>query len=181
MSMPVQKPGKSKQNYATPENFMIAITRYLGIEAFAFDFAAEKCNRKGTRFWTEEDNSLSKSSLQWAKQVREGAWGWLNPPYSDINPWAQACKHAKEDGASIAFLVPLSSADWVRDHVFGEALILALNGRLNFMGENWRELYDYKGELFTSEPLYPKDCMCCLFSPHIDPGFDVWDWRRELM
>ena len=39
-----------------------------------------------------------------------------------------------------------------------------------------------KGEIaepycYKSEPLYPKDCILCLYGPTIRPGYEVWRWK----
>lgn len=174
MTQPEQKPFRSKQNYGTPENFLTATKRRLGISAFAFDFAADAFNHKADssdpsrkNWWNERDDSLSRTSVLWAQQVR-GGWGWLNPPFTTIGPWARRCSETKLDGGQVAFLVPAAvGANWFRDHVDGHALVLLLNGRLAFMPDKptW---------------LYPKDCVLCLYSPSIEPGYEVWDWRKSF-
>ncbi len=156
MTMPRQKPGRSKQDYRTPENFIEAAKRRLGIKEFAWDLAADEINTQcGDRFFSEADNSLVQN---W--DTLDG-WLWLNPPFSDIAPWARKCN---ESHAKIAFLVPASvGANWFRDYIDGHAQVLFLNGRLSFME--------------TGE-LYPKDCILCLFGPEIIPGYEVWNWRK---
>lgn len=163
MSPPRQKPGRSKQDYSTPRAFLTAVKRRLHIEAFTFDFAADRRNRKSPDFWSAKDNSLRKSPFEWAQAAGAG-WGWLNPPFGDIEPWAKACWAAELHGASIAFLVPMGAPNWFVEHVHHRALVLALNGRLAFIEGQPKELY-------------PKDCMLCLFSPLVAPGFDVWSWK----
>jgi phage N-6-adenine-methyltransferase len=166
MTQPEQKPFRSKQNYGTPENFLMATKLRLTIDRFAFDYAADSDNAKARRFWTQDDDSLRHSGHDWA-MVCEGGWGWLNPPFTTIGQWAKKCREMKAAGGSIAFLVPAAvGANWFRDHVDGYALVLLLNGRLGFMPEKptW---------------LYPKDCVLCLYSPDIAPGYEVWDWRKH--
>lgn len=163
MSQPEQKPGRSKQDYATPENFIAATKTLLGIERFAFDFAADVTNAKALRWWSEDVDSLSMMPSDWVAKI-DGGWGWLNPPFSKIKPWALRCSQVRAAGGSIAFLVPAGvGANWYRDYIHGQALVLALNGRLAFMPDkpDW---------------LYPKDCILCLYSPKVPPGFDVWSW-----
>lgn len=165
MSQPAQKPGRSKQTYGTPENFLVAVKRRLGIREFAFDFAADYENAKAPRHWGEEVNSLSQPADEWVAKIGDG-WGWLNPPFSEIGPWAQKCCEVKDADGQIAFLVPAGvGANWFRDHVDGHARVLLLNGRLAFMPDKpkW---------------LYPKDCILCLYSPAVPPGYEVWTWRR---
>lgn len=165
MSEPKQRPFRSHQNYATPEIFVNAVKAKLGIDEFSFDYAADRDNAKAPMFWSEADDSLSYSGHQWAVAAND-KWGWLNPPFAKIGPWAQRCREMKAAGGSIAFLVPAAvGSNWFRDQVDGHALVLFLNGRLAFMPEKpkW---------------LYPKDCVLCLFSPLIDPGYRVWSWKK---
>lgn len=171
MTMPRQKPHRSKQDYATPADFIEAAKLKLGIEAFAFDFAADEGNTKATCFWDVDDNSLAKTPEEWAdrlKAFRDPAWGFLNPPFKDIDPWAQRCWQTKQLGGQVAFLVPASvGANWFKHFVHGKARVLFLNGRLAFI----------EGQ---PDELYPKDCILALYSPHCEPGYKVWTWRREL-
>ena len=170
MSQPEQKPGRSKQDYATPENLITAVKARLGIGRFAHDFAADATNRKAPTWFDEATDALSVP--RWEPSLRQNGcpisgqnWGWLNPPYSDIGPWAKRCVETKTAGGSIAFLVPAAvGANWFRDYVDGKALVLLLNGRLAFMPDKptW---------------LYPKDCILCLYSPNVAPGYEVWNWR----
>ena len=182
MTMPRQKPHKSKQDYSTPEDFLTAVKKRLHIKAFTFDFAADAHNHKAERYWTKADDSLSFVPSSWAKQTRNG-WGWLNPEFADIAPWAEACAACAHDGGSVALLTPLSSSNWFLDFVHHRALVLALNGRLCFV-EDWQHTIDPSPKnktkaFYTSAPLYPKDTMLALFSPLVAPGFDVWTWKDQ--
>jgi phage N-6-adenine-methyltransferase len=162
--MPVQKPHRSKQqDYATPAAFIAAATRRLGIDAFSFDFAADASNAKAPRFFDATADALR--TPHWERYLEPGAWGWLNPPYTDIGPWAAKCRETGEAGGHVAFLVPASvGANWYRDHVDGHARVLFLNGRLAFIVDQptW---------------LYPKDCLLALYGPTVTPGTAVWKWR----
>ena len=159
--MPAQRPGRSKQNYGTPLAFFYAAQRRLNCE-FVFDLAADEHNTLvPDHYFDEEANSLIQ---HWPRVVPKGAWAWLNPPYADIRPWAQKCVQAS-DRINIAMLVPAGiGANWYRDFVHGDALVLAVNGRLTFVG--------------CTKP-YPKDTILCVYGPEIAPGFSVWDWRKE--
>lgn len=160
MRQPKQKPWRSKQNFGTPENFIRAVKARLGITEFMHDFAADATNTKAVRFFDEARDALS---VPWWEEYTLGGWGWLNPPFAKIGPWASRC--ARASGAQIAFLVPAGvGSNWFRDDVDGKALVLMLNGRLAFMPDkpNW---------------LYPKDCILCLYGPAIQPGYEVWNWR----
>ncbi len=73
--MPVQKPGRSKQDYCTPPSLLDAIKVGFGIKEFDWDLAASKDNRVCTGYYSEDDNSLIQS---WKKG---NGWNWCNPPY----------------------------------------------------------------------------------------------------
>lgn len=182
MSMPKQKPGRSKQNYRTPKTFLKAVATLLGIGWFSHDFAADRHNTVvGLSYWTEKDNSLTKSIDKWAEAC-DYEWGWLNPPYADIAPWAiKSLLSMRKHGAKIAFLVPASvGSNWYRDYIHGQNGVktLFLNGRLNFIGENWRKIINPStGKFYTSEPLYPKDCMLVLFGTGEPYSAEPWTWR----
>ncbi len=152
--MPVQKPGLSKQDYSTPDEFIAAVKSKLGIEEFCVDLAASQDNTKARMYFSERDNALVHPWWQFTR------WAWLNPPFANIALWAKKCS---ESGIKIAFLVPAAvGSNWFRDYVDGKALVLLLNGRLSFDG---------------IAP-YPKDCILCLYGA--EPGYEVWDWRKQL-
>lgn len=112
---------------------------------------------------------MSRSPAQWAAQLpNQQDWGWLNPEFEKIHPWAARCAEVRELGRNIALLVPASvGANWFRDHVAGKAHVKFLNGRLAFI---------------ESQPdaLYPKDCILALYSPRWEPCYVVWEWRDEV-
>jgi phage N-6-adenine-methyltransferase len=158
--MPVQKPGRSKQDYATPDDFILAVKRRWGIKAFAYDLAADAENAKSRYFFCEEEDSLRQA---WTKLKGDL---WLNPPFANIAPWAAKCKEStRTPGRRIFFLTPASvGANWFAEHVWRHAHVLALQGRLSFDGK---------------DP-YPKDCILSLYDAEDTrrgQNFEVWDWR----
>ncbi len=155
--MPVQKPGKSKQDYETPDEFITAVKRLLRIGHFNIDLAADGLNTKGSIYFREEEDSLS---IDWPDVGQD--WCWLNPPFGNIAPWAEKCWTS---GIRVAFLVPASvGANWFRDWVDGKAYVFFLSPRLSFDGK---------------DP-YPKDCILCLYGTGMT-GYKCWDWRRQLL
>ncbi len=160
--MPQQKPGESKQDYQTPKAFIKAAEGLLGISRFMCDLAAEEHNTISPSFISPEMDSLSEQ-WDWEVFTKDG-WGWLNPPYSKIGPWAEKCHLSAQKGAKVALLVPASvGANWYRDFIHNKAYTLFLNGRLAFMPDqpNW---------------LYPKDLILVLFNGWA-VGSNVWDWK----
>ena len=165
--MPVQKPGKSKQDYCTPLEFIKAVEHRLHAK-FVIDLAASKENTVADIFYTEADDSLTPD-LKWDW----GGWAFLNPPYADIAPWVFKAAVEARLGAHIAMLVPASvGANWWRDYVEPNAYQVFLNGRLCFIP-------DWKEQGFKSEPLYPKDCALLLYTPWGFLGHEIWMWKNE--
>jgi hypothetical protein len=156
---PQQRPHRSKQDYATPPEFIRAVKELLRYTQFEHDFAADARNAQGLTYWDTEVDSLSLDKDTWCDAVGDG-WGWLNPPFTNIGPWAERCMQLRRDGGKVALLVPASvGSNWFRDYVNGWAQVWALNPRLSFDGIG----------------PYPKDCMLCLYGR--PPGFNVWTWR----
>lgn len=153
---PQQRPGRSKQDYSTPDNFIVAVKAKLGIDEFSIDLAADSSNTKAAVWYDEAADSLQ---MEW--QHIKG-WAWLNPPFNKIGPWAEK---AWWSGANIAMLVPASvGSNWWRDFVHEKARVLLLNGRLAFIPDKpkW---------------LYPKDCALLLYNDQVKVGYEVWSWR----
>lgn len=161
MSMPQQRPGRSKQDYGTPNAFTTAVERRFQMRLH-FDLAASDKNAivLAPNYFTQQDDALVQN---WHKAVGADHWAWLNPPYANIGPWAAKCGR---EGLHIhiAMLVPASiGSNWFRDYVHEKALVLALSPRLTFRG--------------CTTP-YPKDTILCVYGPTIASGFDVWNWRK---
>jgi len=150
--------GSSRQNYRTPPNFMQAAVSRFG--PIAFDLAAEPENAQAERYLTEERDAFT---FHWY-QLSSGNL-WLNPPFSNIEPWAEKCAVEAAKGARILFLTPASvGSNWFRDHVFDKAMVFALNGRLHFdpARPKWG---------------YPKDCILSVYGIY-SPGFEIWNWKK---
>jgi phage N-6-adenine-methyltransferase len=146
--------GSSKQNYATPPEFLAAVVGRFG--PLSFDLAADAENTKvpAPHYFTEAQDSLRQ---HWHLI---GGLLWLNPPFGNIAPWARKCRAEAEKGARIAFLVPASvGSNWYRDNIHDRHRVIFLNGRIVFDGKNG----------------FPKDCMLVLFGD--EPGFEVWSWK----
>lgn len=153
--------GKSRQDYQTDPAFMEQVVWRFGRPRV--DLAASKRNAQCTKFFTKRENALVQP---WPRQLC-----WLNPPYSNIAPWAEKCADEACAGTRVLFLVPASvGSNWYCDHVFPFARTLLLNGRLTFVGEK--------------DP-YPKDCILAVFDRKLagfgttaGPGVEVWRWSE---
>lgn len=157
MTEPAQKPHRSKQNYATPREFLSAVEARFG--RIVFDLAAEpETSAAGLAFFSKEDDALTQD---WGGSTPEPGWLWLNPPFGDIASFAAKCAEESAKGAKILMLVPASiGSNWFRDHVLGKAMVLGLNPRMSFDGI----------------AMYPKDLMLCVYAHGVN-GFDQWRWK----
>lgn len=150
--------GGSKQNYATPPEFMDAVANRF--RPISFDLAADHGNKKHVNYFSIEQDSLAQNWHEIAGVL------WLNPPFDNIASWAEKCAAECANGATIFFLTPASvGSNWFRDHVNRKAMVWALNGRIAFDPENpkWG---------------YPKDCMLSIYSMG-NWGFDSWTWKNH--
>lgn len=169
MTQPKQKRGRSKQDYETPPDFIAAVEERFG--PLSVDLAARKDNAKVKLYVSPEENSLS---VLWTQRFPRCNL-WLNPPFSDIGPWAEKCARetkearARREWTTILFLTPASiGSDWFADHVHQKALVLGLRPRLKFVG--------MKPNPKTGKvDGYPKDLMLSVFG--LPPGFDTWRWK----
>lgn len=182
---PKQKPGRSKQDYGTPDNFLAAVRRRLQITEFYRDLAASQANAVCLSYYSEQDNSLvqpwgavDEGKGMWV----EGEWNWLNPPFSHIAPWVRRAYETSRPSvetmtryaAQTAVLVPAGvGANWWRDWVHDKARVLLLNGRLTFKGT--------PSNPKTGKPdAYPKDCALLLYGPTQTPGYEIWAWQEAV-
>jgi phage N-6-adenine-methyltransferase len=157
--MPEQKPGRSKQDYRTPKEFIEAVESRFG--RLQFDLAATHRNTAAPQFYSPKDDSLKSP---WLEAAIPGTRFWLNPPFGDIEPWAARCNfyrdYAVRKQCYIFFLVPASvGSNWYASHVHGKALVLFLSPRLSFDGKN----------------PYPKDCLLACYGPA--PDYETWRWK----
>lgn len=120
----------------TPEVFDTLSERFGG---FTLDVAAAAHNTKCPRYFTREDDGLSKS---WA-----GERVWCNPPYSAIEPWVLKAHLQSEVAPLIVMLLPANRTEqgwWqravepYRDRPGARLRVEFLPGRIRFLkrGQN---------------------------------------------
>ena len=154
---PTQKPGRSKQDYGTPWEFVRAVEARFG--PIVCDLAASAENTKGPTFYDQQRDTLT---VDWSVEHPTGNL-WLNPEFADLDPYAAKCalESTKRQGL-ILLLTPASiGANWFARHVNGRAMVLGISPRLQFEG--------------TTAP-YPKDLMLSVFGMGFN-GFDCWRWK----
>lgn len=154
---PSVKRGQSKQDYATPLDFIKVVEKRFG--PIAFDLAASAENHKGGGYFTKEMDSLQQHWHELPGLL------WLNPPFDNIAPWAKKCAEESVRGANILLLVPASiGSNWFREHVYEYGRIIALNGRIHFDPEK------------PTWP-YPKDCILVHY-PSQSIALEIWRWKE---
>lgn len=165
---PAHNRGESRQDFETPDEFLIAVLQRFKLQEFAFDFAASEQNTVATCYWDAQVNSLAQDAQHWADMVKQpydpDGWGWLNSPFAKLAPWVQHSYEASQLGGKILQLVPAGvGSNWWRDWVHRKAYVIFLNGRLQFKG---------------APDVYPKDCALLVYDKlgHA-PDYEVWTWR----
>lgn len=155
-SGPTVRRHKSNQAYATPPNLIRACEAKFQ-RRIVWDLAAGEHNAKADKWYDAEMNSLVQP---WHQISAPGGLLWLNPPFDEIGPWAEKCAAESIQGcAPILMLTPASiGTNWFRDFVFRQAMVFALNGRIQFVG--------------ASDP-YPKDLMLSVYGLGAS-GFSIW-------
>jgi site-specific DNA-methyltransferase (adenine-specific) len=110
-------------DWATPQRFFDCLNREF---KFTLDPCASEANAKCERFFTKEQNGLSKS---W-----RGERVFCNPPYGRvIGRWARKAYRSRDKAEVIVMLLPArTDTKWFHDFIYGKAEIRFLRGRLRF-------------------------------------------------
>lgn len=155
--MPVQKPGRSKQDYRTPMELIRAVEKRFG--PLVHDLAAHAQNTRCKTFYSKEQDALKQS---WHRDFAKGNL-WLNPEFGIIPVFvAKVLEESQQREDRIIVLTPASvGAEWFAKYVEGKALVLPLRPRISFDGIN----------------PYPKDVMISVFGRDVVPGFETWRWK----
>lgn len=144
-----QRPGRSRQDYRTPDRFLRAVCAKFGTPRF--DLAATMDNAVCPDSYSPEQNSLAQP---WPTD----RLCWLNPPYANIRPWVEK---ASRSGAEVLMLLPASVGSlWYASYCFGKAATYFLYPRLSF---------SHIGP-------YPKDLMLLHYGPGVRPDYHIWSW-----
>jgi len=102
----------------------IFVEKYGG--PFDMDVAASAENHLAPKFYTEEDDALSKP---WRGRV------WCNPPYGEMVPkfLVKAHQESENHGAIVAMLIPSrTDTKYSHDVISKAAEVRAIRGRLKF-------------------------------------------------
>lgn len=206
--MPSQGTDLKHGVYRTDPEFMAVIKAKYRIIG---DLAASKDNTQAYLYLTEADDALTGDWKDWYEFCQgdencepDEGWLWLNPPYDNIEKWAEKCASAAADGVKILFLVPAAvGSNWYRKYVEDFASVDLLNGRLvfdflypeDYMDKKTEKLNKLRAEKLIFPPLpcakagqrntdpYPKDMILCVYDfsvPVAERLARTWRWRTEL-
>jgi phage N-6-adenine-methyltransferase len=111
--------------WETPQDFFDELNKEFN---FTFDVCATKENAKCKRFWTKENNALTKD---WNLERF-----WMNPPYGrEIGKWIKKAA-TKRNGIVVALLPARTDTRWFHDYIYKKPYveIKFIKGRLKFGG-----------------------------------------------
>ena len=111
--------------WGTPSAFFEKLNKQY---KFTLDACANAANHKCGKYYTMEDDGLSKS---WENEVV-----FVNPPYSEIGKWVAKAHHESSNtGAKVVMLIPArTDTKYWHDYIMTEAnKIYFIKGRLKFV------------------------------------------------
>lgn len=161
----------------TPWEFIRAIEGTFA-RVLTVDLAASgKESTKAPAWITPEEDSLTLDWNDYYLYYRHGNGHalWLNPPYSNITPWAKKCANTYvfDEQVEIFLLTPASvGANWFWDYVWDYATVYSV-GRMVF-----DNCFDRKtGQLVST--VYPKDLILAHYT-NTTPSRTLqrWQWKK---
>jgi site-specific DNA-methyltransferase (adenine-specific) len=110
--------------WATPQDLFDKLNEEFN---FTLDPCAEPSTAKCKKFYTKEDDGLSKD---WSRERV-----FCNPPYGrEIGTWVKKCY--EENTEVTVMLIPArTDTSYFHDYIYGKATIRFLRGRVKFVGE----------------------------------------------
>lgn len=111
----------ASNEWATPQNFFDELNKEFN---FTLDPCATNENHKCDKYFTLEDDGLSKS---WDNEIV-----FCNPPYGrNIKNWVKKASEAR--GGIVVMLIPSrTDTKYFHDYIYNKAEIRFLKGRLKF-------------------------------------------------
>lgn len=115
--------------WATPQDFF---DQWNAKHHFTLDVCADAQNTKCRRFFTKEDDGLSKS---WV-----GERVWMNPPYGrTIGHWMRKAFEESQNALVVCLVPARTDTAWWHDYAM-KGTIVFLRGRLKFGGGGMKTL-----------------------------------------
>ena len=114
---------KGTDEWETPRDLFDALDAEFH---FTLDACATTENHKCGRYYTPEDNGLSKD---WS-----GECVWVNPPYSKIGAWVEKCyREGTKDNTIVVALIPSrTDTKYFHKFILHRCEIRFIRGRLKF-------------------------------------------------
>lgn len=116
----------AKQDWETPLDLFNKMNDEFH---FTLDAAASDANKKVNKFFSKEDNGLSKD---WSNETV-----WLNPPYGDgksrLIDWIKKSESERYNGATTVMLIPArTNTNWFHDICLKHGEVRFVRGRPKF-------------------------------------------------
>jgi phage N-6-adenine-methyltransferase len=114
----------SENDWSTPQKFYDRLDTRFG---FTLDVCADSQNHKCTKYYTEEDDGLTKS---WC-----GETVFCNPPYGrEITKWVRKCyEESLQPATTVVMLVPSrTDTSWWHNYIMRASEIIFVKRRLKF-------------------------------------------------
>jgi phage N-6-adenine-methyltransferase len=149
----------SNQIVSTPREFIDAVEERFG--CITFDLAANAENSKAmceTEYFGPGSKHGENAFLKSWQGL--GDLAWLNPPFADIEPWAERCAlSCKLYKQRIALLVPAAvCTNYFVNHINPHAYRFELTPRI------------FKVEI--------RDCVLAMYEPGGYTGIQTWNWKE---
>lgn len=149
---------KQQGSVETPPDLFAALSSRFD---YSWDLAAEDHNSKCEFYFSKEEDSLKQDWVNVCPSAM--GWGWLNPEFGFMKPWAAKCAEEMQRGAQVTMLAQASvGSRWYRDHVQGFAQVWNLHPRVQFVGH---------------PIVFPKDLILCVYKYGIDPCVRSFNWK----
>ena len=109
--------------WGTPKIFYEELNKEFN---FTLDPCSTKENHKCRKYYTKEDDGLSKSWI--------GEKVFMNPPYGrEIGKWVEKAYNENKKGVEIVSLLPArTDTKWFHDFIYNKHEIRFIKGRLKF-------------------------------------------------
>lgn len=122
---------KDKDRWRTPPELFAGIAHRLGVE-FVLDAAAEQHNTLCQLFISPEMNSLETRWDEFMELVGLDGWVWLNPPFSNVEPWAN---HVVSHAGLRVVVITNAATDTGWWHTLANAAdqVWIMKGRVSFV------------------------------------------------
>ena len=109
--------------WATPQKLFDSLNQTYN---FTLDPCATAQSAKCVKFYTEEDDGLSKD---WAGEVV-----FVNPPYSEVGKWVEKCynEYRQNDVISVLLVPARTDTKWFHKYCLYADMIQFVKGRVKF-------------------------------------------------